>query len=120
MPSTGQISCGKTTSTSPTATSSSGTSATLPSCLRWRDGGHAPGQGLQDGRGAAHGVGFQRLPAGEHEHDQRAGQVLAEHHRGDDGDAGQQIGAELPAHQTGGEPGDERDAPPMTRAIRSA
>ena len=101
MPSTGQISCGKTTSASPTATAVE--RRRRRRCrprLRWADGGHAAGQRLQDRRGAADGVGLQRLAAGEHEHDERAGQVLAEQHRRDDGDAGQQVGAEVPGHRT--------------------
>ena len=61
--------------------------------------GHAPGQRRQHGRGAANGVGLQGLPAREHEHDQRTGQVLAEHDRRDDRDAGQQVGAELAPEQ---------------------
>ena len=71
---------------------------------------HAPGQRREHGRGAAHRVRLQRLSAREHQHDERAGQVLAEEHRGDDGDAGEEIGAEIPAHETGGEPGDQGQA----------
>ena len=37
------------------------------------------------------------LPAGEHQHDERPREVFAEHHRGDDRDAREQIGAELEA-----------------------
>ena len=60
-----------------------------------RDRRHALGQRREHRRGAAHGVAFQRFAAGEHQHDERAGQVLAQQHRRDDRNAGQQIGAEL-------------------------
>ena len=99
MPSTGQISCGKDDQRVADRHLIQGTSAIAPSCLRWACGGHAPGQRLQDRRGAAHGVRFERLAAREHQHDQRAGQVLAEQDRRDDGDAGQQVGAELAAQE---------------------
>jgi hypothetical protein len=72
--------------------------------------GHAASQCLQHGRGAAHRVGFERLAAGEHQHDQRAGQILAEQGRRDDGNAGQQVRAELPVQQSRQQVEDERDA----------
>jgi hypothetical protein len=45
----------------------------------------------------ANGVEFERLATGDHQHHERAGQVLAKEHRGDDRDAGQKVGAELQA-----------------------
>ena len=60
-----------------------------------RDRRHSTGQRVQDGRGAADGEGFERLASRQHEDDERASQVLAKHHSRDDGDASQEIGAEL-------------------------
>ena len=60
---------------------------------------HATRQRLQHGRSASDGVGLERLAAREHQHDQRPGEVLAEQDRRDDGDAGQQVGAELAPHE---------------------
>ena len=54
---------------------------------------------------------FERLPARQHQHDERPGEVLAEQHRRDDGDAGEQVGAETPANQTDRELHDEHAAP---------
>jgi hypothetical protein len=50
---------------------------------------HPPGQGMENGGGAADGIGFERLTAGEHQHDDRTGEILVEQHRADDGQAGQ-------------------------------
>ena len=49
-------------------------------------------------RTPGHGVGFQGLAAGKHEHDERAGEVLAKHHGGDDGNAGER--SELNSNRT--------------------
>ena len=57
---------------------------------------HPLGQRRQHRRGALQRVVLERLSAREHQHDDRAGQIFAEQHGGDDGDAGQQIGTKLP------------------------
>lgn len=54
-----------------------------------RDRGHATDQCVEGRRGPGDGLGFQRLPAREHEHDQRAGEVLAEGDRRHDRDPGE-------------------------------
>ena len=61
------------------------------------DAGQAFGEGGQGGGGAADGIGFKGFAAGEHEDDHGAGQVFAQQGRGDDGDAGEEVGAELQA-----------------------
>ena len=60
------------------------------------DGGHPLRQARSTEEALRRGVILQRLAAGEHQHDDRAGQVFAQQHGGDDGDARQQIGAEFP------------------------
>jgi len=57
------------------------------------------GEGFQSEGGPAHRVRFQSLPAGQHEHDQCAREVFPEDHRGHDGDAREEVGAELQARQ---------------------
>jgi len=42
------------------------------------DGRHAFGQRREHGGGAAQGITLQRLPTGEHEDDDRSGQVFAQ------------------------------------------
>ncbi len=109
MPSTGQVSCGNTTSRSPGATSSRATSVVAPSTRRWARVGMRFTSASSADEALPHRVALQRLSAGEHQHDERAGEVLAEDHRRDDGDAGEQIGAEIPADETDGETGDQGD-----------
>ena len=69
----------------------------VPVPLAVGGGGHALGQRGQDGRGAADGVGLQRLAAGEHEDHQRARQILVgdDQNGSNDRDSGQEVGAEL-------------------------
>src|SRR5204862_2867852 len=59
------------------------------------NGGNPPGQGSEDGRGAAYRVAFESLAAGEHQDHDRAGQILPEYRRNHDGDGGQHVGAEV-------------------------
>ena len=110
-PSTGLISCGKITTASPTAIVSSGTSSicafSSPMCHR----GHAPRQRPQHAGGAAHGIAFNRLAAGEHQYHQGAGQIFAQQYRGDDRNARQQIGAEFAPEQFREQLDDDRHAP---------
>ena len=108
MPSTGQISCGRMSRRSPTATWSSGTS-TSPASRRMGNRRHALGQGRQHRRGAAHGVGLERTAAGQHQHDEHAGQILVEENRRDDRHAGQQVGTELPGQQLYEQSPDQRN-----------
>jgi len=63
------------------------------------DGGHALGERIEHGRSAADRVVLEGAAAREHEHDERACEVLFEDHGRDNRDAGEQVGAEL-------EPGD--------------
>ena len=56
-------------------------------------------QRLQHRRRAAHRVRLQRFAARQHQHHQRAGKIFAENHGRDDGDTGEQIGAELALQQ---------------------
>ena len=74
-------------------------------------------QRLQRGRGAPRGVRFERPAAREHQHDQRPGQVFAEQDRGDDGHAGEQVGAELEA-QGATDNSMTSGTPPKTRAVK--
>ena len=66
-------------------------------------GRHPPRQGLQGRRGAPDRVRLERLPAGEHQHHERAGEQLAEEHRGEDGEAGEPIRAEVLVHGAAGQ-----------------
>ena len=93
--STGQISCGYTISSSPMRTSSSGTSTTWPIGATMCDERHSTCERLQHRGRASEREGLEGFSARQHQHDKRAGEVLLQQHRGDDGDAGQQIGAEL-------------------------
>ena len=61
-----------------------------------RHTGRTREQRLQGSRGAAHGIGLQRLAPGLHEHNDTAGQVLAGHGGADDGQRGDDVGGELP------------------------
>ena len=70
---------------------------------RW----HSSCECQQCGGGPAHGVGFESLAAGQHEHDERARQVFPEHDRRDDGNAGQQVGAELETRHASRQTADE-------------
>lgn len=63
--------------------------------LTVRDGRHPLCQRLQNRRSTPYGVGFERFSSREHEHNQRTGQVFAEQGRCDNGNASQQIRAEL-------------------------
>ena len=81
-----------------------------PAGAAMRDRGHPARQRLQHGRGAPDGERFQRLPAGQHQDDEGAGQVLAQQRGGDDRDPGEQIGSEASAGQPGGELHDEHAA----------
>ncbi len=63
--------------------------------LSMRERRHAFDQRAEDGRSAAQSVIFQRLPAREHEDNDRAGEIFVEQDRGDDGNAGQEIGSKL-------------------------
>ena len=56
---------------------------------------HATRERLQHRGRAPERERLERLAARQHQHDERAGEVLLQQHRGDDGDAGQQVGAEL-------------------------
>ena len=78
--------------------------------MRWAMDGHALGEGCEDRGGAADGVGLERFAAGEHEDDECAGQVFAEQDRGDDRNAGEQVGAELAIGELDEEFPDQRDA----------
>ena len=81
----------------------------LPVPLAVRGGGHALGQRRQDGGRAADGVGLQRLAAGEHEDHERARQIFVREQDGsDDGDSGQQVGAELAPQEFDQKAEDER------------
>ena len=60
---------------------------------------HPFGQRGQHRRGAAQRVALQRLTSGEHQDDDRAGQVLAQQDGRHDGNAAQQIGAEFPLQE---------------------
>ncbi len=59
------------------------------------DEGHSTCERLQHRGRASEREGLEGFSARQHQHDKRAGEVLLQQHRGDDGDAGQQIGAEL-------------------------
>ena len=63
------------------------------------DGWHALGQRREHRRCAAQGVALQRLAAGEHEDDDGAGEIFAQQHRSDNGNAAEQIRAELPLQE---------------------
>ena len=57
------------------------------------------------------GAGFPRsAPSGEHQHDDRPREVFPQNGRGDHGDPGQEVGAELPANQLGDQPEEKRRA----------
>ena len=70
-----------------------------PAAAPVRDRWHPVRQGCEGRRRPPDGVRFQRLPAREHEHHERARQVLAQDDGGNDRDAGEQVRTELPAHQ---------------------
>ena len=57
---------------------------------------HPFGERSQHRRGAPQRVALQGFPAGEHQHDDRASQILTQHDRRDDGNAAEQIGTKLP------------------------
>ena len=78
--------------------------------LAMGDGRHAFGEGREDGRGAADGVGLEGFAAGEHEDDECAGQVFAEQDGGDDRDAGEEVGTELAIGELDEELPNQRDA----------
>jgi hypothetical protein len=59
------------------------------------NGGHSFCQRAQHRRCIAQCVVLQRLAAGEHQHDDRAGQIFVEQDRSDNRDSREQIGAEF-------------------------
>ena len=67
----------------------------LPMCERR----HAFGKCFQDRRRAADGICLQSFASGEHQHDQRPGQVLVQDDGRDNRNACQQVGAELALQQ---------------------
>ena len=72
--------------------------------------GHALGQRFKRRRRAPHRVRFERLSAREHQHDDRPGQVFAEQHRRDDGDAGENVGTKVELHDLVNKTRDQRHA----------
>ena len=60
---------------------------------------HPLGQRGQHRRGAAQRVALQRFTSGEHQDDDRAGQVFAQQDGSNDGNAAQQIGTEFPLQE---------------------
>ena len=71
---------------------------------------HSTRERLQHRGRASERERLERFSAGQHQHDKRAGEILLEQHRGDDGDAGQQIGAELAPNELERERQHERHA----------
>ena len=71
---------------------------------------HPSGEGEECRRRPADRITLQRLPAGKHEDNERAGEVLAEDHGGDDRNPGQKVRAELEAREPGRKGRHERDA----------
>ena len=63
------------------------------------DEGHPTRECLQDRGGACQRERLEGFAARQHQHDKRASKVLLEQYRCDDGDAGEQIGAELAPNQ---------------------
>ena len=59
----------------------------------------------------AHGARFEGRAAREHQHHQNPGQIFPQHHAGDDGQPGQQIGAERAGKQLLEQPPHQRHAP---------
>ena len=60
-----------------------------------RDRRHACGERAQDRRRASQRVLLERFASGEHQHDDRPGEVLAENRRGHNRDSRKEIGASL-------------------------
>ena len=79
-------------------------------CFFVGDRGHAAGQGMEHVAGSAHGPRLDRLAAGEHEHDEHTGEILAQDHARDDRDPGEHVGAEFAASEVAEEAGHERHA----------
>ena len=102
-PSTGQISCGRIDTSSPTAEVADRhifEGHCRPPVRERRD----PRRQRAEHRGRLHhGELLQRLPAGQHQHDNRPGEILAEERRGDDRDTRQVIRAELAVHRAPGQ-----------------
>ena len=71
---------------------------------------HTLGEGAEHTGGASDGVAFDGFAAGEHEDDERAGEVFAEEDRSDDRNAGEQVGTELAAEGFDRQLDDDRDA----------
>jgi hypothetical protein len=111
VPSTGQISWGSTTITSPTATSESGMSAMPAAVLRWASDGIRRASAVEHVAGPAHRPRSSASPAGEHQHDEHAGEVFAEENARDDRDAGEQVGAKRAGEELREQIPDERHAP---------
>jgi hypothetical protein len=61
-----------------------------------RDGRHPFRQSAQDGRCIAQRIIFQRLAPGEHQDNDRTGEIFVEKNRSDDGNSGEEIGAKFP------------------------
>ncbi len=74
-------------------------------------GRHAFGQRVEHRRSTSHGVRFERLSAGQHEHDQHAGQILSQDHRGNDRDSRKHVRPELRAHELRGQVQHQRRPP---------
>src|SRR5579859_3459236 len=98
-PSTGQISCGNSKERISYTDRISGdvceAAALHKVRLRW----HSLCQGFENGRCLSGSVALQRLSSGEHKNDHCCYQVLMHERCADDGDAGNQIGAEFPVNE---------------------
>ena len=67
-----------------------------------RDGRHPFRQSAQNRRCIAQRIVFQRLAAGEHQDNDGAGEVFVEKNRSDDGNSGEEIGAEFAPQKMSG------------------
>jgi len=75
-----------------------------------RDGRHAARQRAEDRRRLRDGELLERVPAGQHEDDDGAGEVFAEQRGRNDRDTGQVVGAEAPVQAPADQIDDERGA----------